>query len=461
MRFAAPTALLIASLSLGACGSPRPEGDTCKLVHTGGRPGFVGPIPNPRGKPPIQTPSAPNRQFRIPAPNAAFVRNLVDSLRTTMRMRSSRSYNLLAISAGGQIGAYGAGVLTGWKYSNVGRAPQFDMVTGVSTGALLAPLVFVGDDATAKLVYTTATDEDIYRPRSALELLTANSLVDTTPLQKKIHDTITDDFVGRIAAEGSKGRILAVQAVNLDLGDPIIFDLTAIAAHKSHPCGDDVSPRDCISAAMAASSAVPIGFSPVFIKGEMFVDGSLRNYVFTLQLINSILHHPEEAHRKAIVGGDFLLSVAGTPEPQSYNLDLTMVANTDFEYGITCTGNGILYIAGRSGGIAANELAEGSFFRSLTEIQSQPGNNAKLTFADPAMTGCQLPHVVSSGGVDSFDPKYMQCLYRQGCLMAFRGDPLWHFNPQDLPSPTVRPPGPASTRNLARPDAPAICRTDA
>jgi hypothetical protein len=459
MRSAVPVALLIALLFLGGCGSPRPEGETCKLVRAGGLPAFAGPIPVPRNRPPIQT-LTEGRLFRVPGPNAAFVRNIVETLHTAMRARGSRSYKLLTITAGGEVGAYGAGVLAGWKYGNADRAPQFDMVTGVSTGALLAPLVFIGADATAKLVYTTATDEDVYRLRSPLELLTANSLVDTTPLQKKIHDTISDDIVARIAAESSKGRILAVQAVDLDLGDPIIFDLTAIAANKSHPCGEGVSPRDCIAAAMAASAAIPIGFSPVFIKGEMFVDGSVRNYVLTMHLINSILHHPEEASRKAVADRDFLLPVAGSPEPESYGLDLTLVANTDFEYGITCTGNGILHIAGRSGSLAANELAEGSFFRSLTEVESQPGNKAKFTFADPAMTGCQLPQV-SSGGFEGFDTKYMRCLYQQGCLMAFRGDPIWHFNPQDMPSPTVRPFPRAVISRPAGPDAPAICRTEA
>ena len=461
MRLAGLGALVIALALLGACGSPRPEGDTCKLVNAGRHPAFVGPVPIPRGKPPSQTPSAEGRQFRVPAPDTIFVKNLIESLRTTSRGRASRAYSVLAITAGGQVGAYGAGVLAGWKYSNVGRAPQFDIVTGVSTGALLAPLVFVGDDTTAKVFYTTLAENDIYRTRSAFELLTSNSLLDATPLQNRLREMITDDVVTRIAAEGAKGRILAIQAVDLDLGDPVIFDLTAIAAQKSHPCGETVSPRDCIIAAMMASSAIPIGFSPVFINGEMFVDGSVRNYVFTLQLINSVLHHPEEASRKAMAGRDFLMSLAGSPEPISYSLDLTMVANTDFEYGIGCTGNGILQIAGRSSGIAANELAEGSFFRSLTEIQSQPGNKAKFTFADPAMTGCQLPQIVSSGGIDPFSPQYMQCLYRQGCLMAFRGDPIWHFNPQDLPSATVRPPAPAAPRNLAGPDTPAICNTAA
>ncbi len=460
MRLAAVLALLAGLVLLGACGSPRPEGDTCKLVNAGRHPAFVGPVPIPRSKPPSQTPTAEGRQFRIPAPDTVFVGNLVDSLRTTMRGRGSRGYSVLAITAGGQAGAYGAGVLAGWKWSNVSRAPQFDIVTGISTGALLAPLVFVGEDANAKLFYTTMKEEDLYRARSAFELLTANSLLDATPLRNRLREMITDDVVARIAAEGAKGRILAIQAVNLDLGDPVIFDLTAIAANKARPCGDSVSARDCIVAAMLASSAIPVGFPPVYINGEMFVDGSVRNYVFALQLINSVLRHPQEAAQKAAAGREFLLSLAGTPEPDSYTLDLTMIANTDFEYGITCTGNGILQIAGRSSGIVANELAEGSFFRSLTEIQSLPGNRAKFTFADPAMTGCQLPQIVSSGGVDAFNPQYMQCLYRQGCLMAFRGDPIWHFNPQDLPSPTVRP-GTAPDRDLVASDAPTICNTEA
>ena len=461
MKPAAVFALLIWSVLLGACGSPRPEGDTCKLVNAGRHPAFVGPVPIPRGKPPSQTPSVEGRQFRIPAPDTIFVKNLIESLRASPRGRASRAYSVLAITAGGQVGAYGAGVLAGWKYSNAGRGPEFDIVTGISTGAILAPLVFIGDDAAAKLFYTNLAENDIYRTRSAFDLLTSNSLLDATPLQNRLREIITNDVVARIAAEGAKGRILAIQAVDLDLGDPVIFDLTAIAAQKSRPCGETVSPRDCIIAAIMASSAIPIGFSPVFINGEMFVDGSVRNYVFTLQLINSVLHHPQEAAQKATAGREFLLSLAGTSEPDSYSLDLTMVANTDFEYGISCTGNGILQIAGRSSGIVANEVAEGSFFRSLTEIQSQPGNKAKFTFADPAMTGCQLPQIVSGGGVDAFNPQYMQCLYRQGCLMAFRGDPIWHFNPQDLPSPTVRPPGPAPARNLAASDAPTICDTAA
>ena len=90
MRLAGLGALVIALVLLGACGSPRPEGDTCKLVNAGRHPAFVGPVPIPRGRPPSQTPSAEGRQFRVPAPDTIFVKNLIESLRTTSRGRASQ-----------------------------------------------------------------------------------------------------------------------------------------------------------------------------------------------------------------------------------------------------------------------------------------------------------------------------------------------------------------------------------
>jgi predicted acylesterase/phospholipase RssA len=98
---------------------------------------------------------------------------------------------VLALSAGGEGGAYGAGVVAGWKYNAAYPPPGFDLVTGISTGALLAPLVFLDEDAAAKRLYTNIATDDIYRPRSGLELLFANSLTDTEPLREKVQSTVT------------------------------------------------------------------------------------------------------------------------------------------------------------------------------------------------------------------------------------------------------------------------------
>ena len=69
----------------------------------------------------------------------------------------------LAISGGGDNGAFGSGLLNGWTAS--GTRPEFKVVTGVSTGALIAPFAFMGPkyDYVVKKVYTTTAQKDIFK----------------------------------------------------------------------------------------------------------------------------------------------------------------------------------------------------------------------------------------------------------------------------------------------------------
>ena len=237
MRFRAWLPLLLLTGLAGGCGSPRVEkGETCRAVEAG----------QEISQPPYSTMPLTYRVTRFSQPverelyvtprNTPFIRNLLDSI--TLRTRATprrRPYQVLALSAGGQVGAYGAGVLAGWKYNAADPPPTFDLVTGISTGALLAPLEFLDEHDTAKRLYTTMASDDIFRPRSTVGLLFANSVVDTAPLRDKVESVITDEIVARIAAEGRKGRILAVQAVNLDAGESVVFDLTAIAQGRNFP----------------------------------------------------------------------------------------------------------------------------------------------------------------------------------------------------------------------------------
>ena len=72
-----------------------------------------------------------------------------------------KEHNILVLSGGGVFGAYPAGVLCGWSESEKspqeGGRPAFDVVTGISTGSLIAPLAFLGKDydPTLKDLYTT------------------------------------------------------------------------------------------------------------------------------------------------------------------------------------------------------------------------------------------------------------------------------------------------------------------
>ena len=141
--------------------------------------------------------------------------------------------NVLVLSGGGVNGAYTAGVLKGWTAS--GTRPQFDVVTGVSTGALIAPLAFLGPDYDAELerLYTSMRQENVFRPR--LHLLGFDSLVSSDPLAQQIAAGATPEILQRIADVHRQGRRLYVGTTNLDTKKLVVWDLGAIAARNTPP----------------------------------------------------------------------------------------------------------------------------------------------------------------------------------------------------------------------------------
>jgi predicted acylesterase/phospholipase RssA len=171
----------------------------------------------------------------------------------------------LALSGGGAYGAFQAGLLVGW--TEAGTRPQFDCVTGVSTGALVAGLAFLGPDYDDELrrVYTTLKTEDIFILKRGLRSLLSESLADTSPLARQIDRVITLEAVSRLAAEHLKGRRLYVGTTDMDGRRPVVWDIGAIAA-KNEP-----GARDLIAKLFLASAAIPAFFPPVEIPVE--VDG--------------------------------------------------------------------------------------------------------------------------------------------------------------------------------------------
>src|SRR5262245_56793274 len=122
-----------------------------------------------------------------------------DNLVRYLERQRGHALNLLSLSGGGQNVAFGAGVLVGWRES--GRRPQFDVVGGVSTGALLATHALLGtpaDDAALERMYTGVTKGDIYKDRGLFSLLAgADSLADTAPLQALLVKYITPETLQR------------------------------------------------------------------------------------------------------------------------------------------------------------------------------------------------------------------------------------------------------------------------
>jgi predicted patatin/cPLA2 family phospholipase len=172
----------------------------------------------------------------------------------------------LAISGGGDDGAFGAGLLVGW--SDRGDRPEFDVVTGVSTGSLSAPFVFLGRayDPQLKAVYTETNASDVFTKNAPLiGALAGDSLTNNAPLRAMIARRLDDEMVRRIAEEYSKGRLLFILTTNLDQGRPVIWNIGAIAASNNPKA------RDLIIDVLLASASIPVVFPPVML--DVTVDG--------------------------------------------------------------------------------------------------------------------------------------------------------------------------------------------
>jgi hypothetical protein len=190
--------------------------------------------------------------------------------------------NLLALSGGSDHGAFGAGVLVGW--TELGTRPEFKLVTGISTGALTAPLAFIGSskDPVLREVYTAVGPDQIFRMRDWVSIPFADALTDTRPLREMLARHMNEATVAQIAEGYRQGRLLLIGTTNLDAMRGVIWNIGAIAA-SGRP-GSAALIRDL----MLASASVPTFFPPVMIDveaegrtwQEMHVDGGAMAQTF-------------------------------------------------------------------------------------------------------------------------------------------------------------------------------------
>ncbi len=183
----------------------------------------------------------------------------------------------LVFSSGGGDGAFGAGLLVG--LGAAGNRPEYSVVTGVSTGALMAPFVFAGPryDDTLRDNYTKLSAADVFEAGR-----TSESFVDSWPLKETIAKEITPALLDAIAAEHRRGRRLFIATFDLDAERPVIWNMGAIATHG----GEDG--LALFRTVLLASTAVPGAFPPVLIDveangkhfAEMHVDGGIGGQFF-------------------------------------------------------------------------------------------------------------------------------------------------------------------------------------
>jgi hypothetical protein len=311
-------------------------------------------------------------------------------------------FDVLILSGGGADGAYGAGLLNGWTAR--GDRPEFGLVTGISTGALIAPLAFLGadyDDELADLYTKTSTDTLIeFRPLRGV--FGGYGLVDTTPMEQRMARVITPRAVARIAGEHRKGRRLLIGTTNLDAQRPVIWDIGAIAA-----TGRADAPA-LIRRIMLASAAIPGAFPPVLFEveadgerwTEMHVDGGVTRQLFL---------YPRQ----------FRLPPPATAPSVLRRGTVYAVRNTKLAPDYRPVAAGILPITTRS--LATLLKSSGlSDVTVIAEQARQSGFELKLT---------SVPREFSVEENEFFDPDYMQALYQTGYELALHGDP-W----SDLPA---------------------------
>ena len=311
--------------------------------------------------------------------------------------------NFLAISGGGANGAFSAGILSGWTAE--GTRPEFTVVTGISTGALIAPFAFLGSDYDhlLKRFYTQYSTEDLVIERSLLTsfLRKRDSAFDTAPLRARLAEYLDEAVMAAIAAEYRRGRLLLIGTTNLDAGRPVVWDIGAIASIGKPGALDLI--RDVI----LASASIPIAFPPVLIEvesggetyDEMHTDGGVSRQAFMFHL-----SMPEDSFETLnIIGQGSLYLIRNSQlEPSWQPVDRTMMA-----------------IAGRSAGALVNTQGVGDLYREFVGA-SKYGFKFNLAV---------IPSHFDVDADELFDPAYMRSLFELGYEMAAAGYPWSNLPP--------------------------------
>lgn len=254
---------------------------------------------------------------------------------------NNREINILAISGGGANGAYAAGILCGW--TEAGHRPEFDIVTGVSTGALIAPAAFLGSsyDKVIQNIYTNISNADIAK-QNLIEFFFEGrpSLLDTQPLRGVLRNTVTKEVLDAVAREHARGRRLYIATTNLDAKRLVIWDMGAIASVGTPEA------LELFRTVMLASASIPVAFPPVMIPvtvnghlyDEMHADGGVTTQLFGAMLI---IGHDEIRSKKTKVYAIRNGKIADVPNEVAYKVG--DIASAAFSTLVTWQSYGDIY----------------------------------------------------------------------------------------------------------------------
>jgi predicted acylesterase/phospholipase RssA len=297
--------------------------------------------------------------------------------------------------------------MVGWTAA--GTRPEFTMVTGISTGALIAPFAFLGSSYDKRLreIYTTYSTDDLIRQRGLVGAVTSDAVASTEPLKGLISKYYDKPVIDAIAAEFHKGRVLFIGTTDLETDRPVIWNITRIAA-SGHPKAPEL-----IHKVLLASASIPVMMPPVIIeveaKGqrydEMHVDGGTTTQIFL---------YPVGVKWDVIIEK---LEVRGTP-------NLFLIRNARLEPERKTLKPRVLPIADRAISSLIRTQGIGDMYRLYLGAQ-RDGLNYHLA--------C-IPDDFSQRPKEMFDPKFMRDLFDLGYRMANAGYP-WIKAPPGFESP--------------------------
>ena len=321
----------------------------------------------------------------------------------------------LALSSGGADGAFGAGLLKGLSES--GHRPDYAVVTGVSTGALMAPFIFAGpsyDDA-LRSAYTKITAADVFEVGS-----TGESFVNSWPLKDLIAKQITPALLADVAAAHRSGRRLFVVTTDLDAERSVVWNMGAIAAHAADKNGGDAA-LNLFRSVLLASSAIPGGFPPVLID----VEANGKKF--------------QEMHVDGGVGGQFFVAPAAVMAATSdYRLPATalyVVINTglqpDFQIVTRSTPSILTGTVGAAVKVDTRLMIDRAYLA------------AKRSGVD--FNIASIPAGFSAPSRGPFDPDYMSALFQLGENLGKSASPFANEPPAYPGRPTAQPSDPAKT----------------
>jgi hypothetical protein len=315
----------------------------------------------------------------------------------------------LALSGGAEDGAFGAGLLVGW--SKRGDRPRFEVVTGVSAGALIAPYAFLGPGYDAQLaeLWTTFDAQMVATPQVLAGLLGAEAIADTAPLRELIAKHVDRRMLREIAHEYRNGRLLMVGTTNLDAQRQVIWNMGEIAAAAAR----DPEAAQLFRDVLLASASIPGVFPPVHVKvrvgdqvfEEMHVDGGPTRQVFlapaqfSLRTFDSLYPQPP-VRRVYVVRNGKLAPAYEAVQPNTLAISARSLFTVTKNQGI-----------GDINRIYAMTQRDGAEFRLAS-----------------------IPASFTAESKQSFDPAYMKALFEVGYRLGLGGKAWVRTPPEAVPA---------------------------